>query len=116
MPNVPHSYEVNGKLVTGNGSLMPISSSTIRKLCEGQSPLKLHQLLLTKGSTHSLKPEPKFCLPEPSFMNSHWQILFALHLNCLSNQPIPTVALVTDRTATKRNITEFFISQLLELT
>ena len=32
MPNVPHSYEVNGKLVTGNGSLMPISSSTKRSL------------------------------------------------------------------------------------
>ena len=26
MPNVPYPYEVNGKLVTGNGSLIPISS------------------------------------------------------------------------------------------
>jgi hypothetical protein len=26
MPNVPYSYEVNGKLVTGNGSLIPICS------------------------------------------------------------------------------------------
>ena len=26
MPNVPYPYEVNGKLVTGNGSLIPICS------------------------------------------------------------------------------------------
>ena len=26
MPYVPYPYEVNGKLVTGNGSLMPICS------------------------------------------------------------------------------------------
>ena len=26
MPKVPYSYEVNGKLVTGNGSLIPICS------------------------------------------------------------------------------------------
>ena len=32
MPNVPYSYEVNGKLVTGNGSLIPISSLTKRSL------------------------------------------------------------------------------------
>ena len=32
MPNVPYSYEVNGKLVMGNGSLIPISSLTKRSL------------------------------------------------------------------------------------
>ena len=32
MPNVPYSYEVNGKLVTGNGSLIPISSLSNRSL------------------------------------------------------------------------------------
>ena len=32
MPNVPYSYEVNGKLVTGNCSLIPISSLTKRSL------------------------------------------------------------------------------------
>ena len=26
MPKVPYSYDVNGKLVTGNGSLIPICS------------------------------------------------------------------------------------------
>ena len=78
-----------------------------------QSSLKLYQLLLTKGSTHSLKPEQKFYLPEPCFMNSHWQIYFVLHLNYLSNQPIPTIALVTDRMAMKRNITEFFIKSVV---
>ena len=32
MPNVPYPYEVNGKLVTGNGSLIPISSLSNRSL------------------------------------------------------------------------------------
>mgnify|MGYP001420332417 CR=1 FL=1 len=32
MPNVPYSYEVNAKLVTGNGFLIPISSLTKRSL------------------------------------------------------------------------------------
>ena len=32
MPNVPYSYEVNGKLVKRNGSLIPISSLTKRSL------------------------------------------------------------------------------------
>ena len=30
MPKVPYSYEVNGKLVTGNGSLVPICSFNIK--------------------------------------------------------------------------------------
>ena len=30
MPNVPYPYEVNGKLVTGNGSLIPISSKFVQ--------------------------------------------------------------------------------------
>ena len=32
MLNVPYSYEMNGKLVTGNGSLIPISSLSNRFL------------------------------------------------------------------------------------
>ena len=32
MPNVPYPYEVNGKLVTGNGALVPISSLSNRSL------------------------------------------------------------------------------------
>ena len=32
MPNVPYPYEVDGKLVTGNGSLIPISSLSNRSL------------------------------------------------------------------------------------
>ena len=32
MPKVPHPYEVNGKLVTGNGSLIPICSLPNRSL------------------------------------------------------------------------------------
>ena len=32
MPNVPYPYEVNGKLVTGNGSLIPIKSLLNRSL------------------------------------------------------------------------------------
>ena len=32
MPKIPYPYEVNGKLVTGNGSLIPISSLSNRSL------------------------------------------------------------------------------------
>ena len=32
MPKLPYSYEVNGKLVTGNGSLIPIFSLSNRSL------------------------------------------------------------------------------------
>ena len=32
MPKVPYPYEVNGKLVTGNGSLIPICSLSSRSL------------------------------------------------------------------------------------
>ena len=32
MPKVPYPYEVNGKLVTGNGSLTPICSLSNRSL------------------------------------------------------------------------------------
>ena len=31
MPNVPYLYEVNGKLVTGNGSLTPIRSLLLHR-------------------------------------------------------------------------------------
>ena len=32
MPKVPYPYEVNGKVVTGNGSLIPICSLSNRSL------------------------------------------------------------------------------------
>ena len=32
MTKVPYPYEINGKLVTGNGSLMPICSLSNRSL------------------------------------------------------------------------------------
>ena len=41
MPNVPYSYEVNWKLVTGNGSLTPIFSLSKRSLSPS---LTVHRL------------------------------------------------------------------------
>ena len=40
MPKVPYPYEVNGKLVTGNGSLIPICSLSNRFLLPS---LTVHQ-------------------------------------------------------------------------
>ena len=43
MPNVPYSSEVNGKLVKGNGSLIPISSLSKRSLLSSLTVLdKFH--------------------------------------------------------------------------
>ena len=39
MPKVPYPYEVNGKLVTGNGSLIPICSLSNRSLLPSLSVL-----------------------------------------------------------------------------
>ena len=55
MPKVPYPYEVNGKLVTGNGSLIPICSLSNRSLlpsltvCSSCVPIlfsKCHIILL----------------------------------------------------------------------
>ena len=43
MQKVPYPYEVNGKLVTGNGSLIPICSLSNRSLLPSLT-------VLTKGS------------------------------------------------------------------
>jgi hypothetical protein len=41
MLNVSYPYEVNGKLVTGNGSLIPISSLSNRSLLPNLTVLRL---------------------------------------------------------------------------
>ena len=40
MPNAPYPYEVNGKLVMGNGSLTPICSLTNHSLSPSLTVLK----------------------------------------------------------------------------
>ena len=40
MPKVPYPYEVNGKLVTGNGSLIPICSLSNRSLLPSLTVVK----------------------------------------------------------------------------
>ena len=42
MPNVPYPYEVNGKLVTGNGSLIPICSLSNRSLLPSLTVLPIN--------------------------------------------------------------------------
>ena len=46
MPKVPYSYEVNGKLVTGNGSLIPICS-----LLPSLTVIKFNELFIVASST-----------------------------------------------------------------
>ena len=41
MPKVPYPYEVNGKLVTGNGSLIPICSLSNSSLMPSLTVLSL---------------------------------------------------------------------------
>ena len=44
MPKVPYPYEVNGKLVTGNGSLIPICSLSNRSLLPSSTVhIKVHE-------------------------------------------------------------------------
>ena len=45
MPKVRYPYEVNGKLVTGNGSLIPICSLSNRSLLPSLTVLKLPKYL-----------------------------------------------------------------------
>ena len=40
MPKVPYPYEVNGKLVTGNGSIIPICSLSNRSLSPSLTVIK----------------------------------------------------------------------------
>ena len=44
MPKVPYPYEVNGKLVTGNGSFIPICSLSNRSLLPSLTVLANKQL------------------------------------------------------------------------
>ena len=53
MPKVPYPYEVNGKLVTGNGSLIPICSLSKRSL--------LPSLTVCWLCGKFLYPSPDFC-------------------------------------------------------
>ena len=48
MPKVPYSYEVNGKLVTGNGSLIQISSLSNRSLLPSLTVLSFGVVLYGK--------------------------------------------------------------------
>ena len=47
MPKVTHPYEVNGQLVTGNGSLIPICSLSNRSLLPSLTvlPIRLKNIL-----------------------------------------------------------------------
>ena len=65
MPKVPYPYEVNGKLVTGNGSLIPICSLSNRSLLPSLTVLgvlitELPMLVQQKSKQTALnnKPEP----------------------------------------------------------
>ena len=65
MPRVPYPYEVNGKLVTGNGSLIPICSLSNRSLLPSLTVLgvlitELPMLVQQKSKQTALnnKPEP----------------------------------------------------------
>ena len=42
MPKVPYPYEVNGKFVTGNGSLIPICSLSNRSLLPSLTVLTMN--------------------------------------------------------------------------
>ena len=51
MPNVPYPYEVNGKLVTGNGSLIPISFLSKRSLLPCLTvPFLVSKMMMKKES------------------------------------------------------------------
>jgi hypothetical protein len=50
MPKVPYPYEVNGKLITGNGSLIPICSLSNRSLLPSLTvPMKSDRCNLQVG-------------------------------------------------------------------
>ena len=86
MPKVPYPYEVNGKLVTGNGSLIPMCSLSNRSLLPS---LTIHIFTLLQKSTNPHKEGTwyfvyvrlYFCLPFYVFiiMQTKHQI-FGSHL------------------------------------
>ena len=49
MPKVPYPYEVNGKLVTGNGSLIPICSLSNRSLLPSLTVLQIEMIKTRKN-------------------------------------------------------------------
>jgi hypothetical protein len=55
MPNVPYPYEVNSKLVTGNGSLTPTSSLSNRSLSPSLTVPGNYMILMTHNSESYLK-------------------------------------------------------------
>ena len=59
MPKVPYPYEVNGKLVTGNGSLIPISSLIKRSILEHEWFLKYISKGGTGGNIYDLESRMK---------------------------------------------------------
>ena len=64
MPNVPYPYEVNGKLVRGNGSLIPISSLTKRSLTKRSllpSLTVLHKMQQVGATTKRLRDSSQNC-------------------------------------------------------
>jgi hypothetical protein len=54
MPKVPYPYEVNGKLVTGNGFLIPICSLSNRSLLPSLTVLFKVTMLLNFLAAKSL--------------------------------------------------------------
>ena len=82
MPNVPYSYEVNGKLVTGNGSLLLISSSTKRSLLPSLTVVGLanndlrlffSKVLETLEVDHHISKVSRTLLKKPQIVLS-WEI------------------------------------------
>ena len=56
MPKVPYPYEVNGKLVTGNGSLIPICSLSNHSLLPSLTVLELRNATQTSLIVVEVKP------------------------------------------------------------
>ena len=65
MPNVPYPYEVNGKLVTGNGSLTPIFSLSNSSLLPSLTVFTFFNvfflLIFSLHVTTSIYPVPSIC-------------------------------------------------------
>jgi hypothetical protein len=66
MPNVPYPYEVNGKLVTGNGSLIPIRSLSNRSLLPS-----LTVLVYSKGACANFGQNAHVCVRLEFWQNAH---------------------------------------------
>ena len=66
MPKVPYPYEVNGKLVTGNGSLIPICSLSNNSLLPS-----LTVVLKNRSNEIRIRREP----PVLCRLQINWEIL-----------------------------------------